>query len=437
MDCFQFNLARVRLSLTIARAIACADPLFEVDASFVRGQISAPSHLGFSGAWLMEPHTLCTRGGAAAGFLVAVACAAALAYAHVAPHATLVVVPPDGRLVAQTACREQCDDQQRRRINVSLLQPPRPVIRWMIPSDVSFPPGAAAAPPIPLRGCPPRPALCRFADVFGEVLVITVPRRRAQWLRLSQQLSKHGIAHTLVHAVDGVASRAFRAAFAQTTGRNALGDPWRPTETALLSTHVDVLDYLLRSPFDNVLVLEDDALLLNDDRFAVEFDRQMRLVRPDWTQLYLGATIGHWGANPWGSGPEGFYLENPDAFAAMDASGAHAPFPVRLAYGAFAIAWRRSVAAELLAAHAEMSLVLDNNGTHVVAQRYPGRSLVFWPFLVAPDIRASELTGMDPGRREYFAGCKWNWSSFNMSGADAEAAPDFESLLVLGPSDRR
>lgn len=48
---------------------------------------------------------------------------------------------------------------------------------------------------------------------------------------------------------------------------------------------MQILEYLLRSPYQNVLVLEDDALLLAGDAFDIEFDRQMRLVRPDWTQV--------------------------------------------------------------------------------------------------------------------------------------------------------
>lgn len=296
----------------------------------------------------------------------------------------------------------------------------RPVVKWLHPADHEFP--AAGARAVNVSGCPPRPALCRFHHVFNEVLLVTLPRRRAKWLRLTQQLTKHGIAHTLVHAVDGRGSRAFANSFAQTGGKNGWSLPWKPTELALLSVQVDILDYLLRSPFDNVLVLEDDAILMNDDRFAAEFDRQMRLVRPDWTQLFLGATIDTW--------TDGVILQDGPAFRAMDASGDHAPFPVKTIYGTFAVAWRRSVAEEILREHTNMKLPLDNTGLHVVAQRYPGRTLVFWPFLIVPDVRTTDMQTMDQAKQESYSRCRWDWPKYNMTPADASPAAAPLSVLV-------
>ena len=288
----------------------------------------------------------------------------------------------------------------------------RPVVKWLYPADATFPPGARVA---NLTGCPARPARCQFGDVFNQVLVVTLPRRRAKWLRLTQQLTKHGIAHTLVHAVDGRGSRAFLNSFAQTGRTNGWSLPWKSTELALLTVQVDILDYLARSPFDNVLVLEDDALLLNDDRFAFEFDRQMRLVRPDWTQLFLGATIDNWS--------DGVILEDGPAFRAMDAAPAsHAPFPVKTIYGTFAVAWRRSVAEDILREHANMKLPLDNRGLHVVAQQYPGRTLVFWPFLIAPDVSTTDMQTMDAAKQASYARCRWDWKAFNMTPADTSPA---------------
>ena len=298
------------------------------------------------------------------------------------------------------------------------------VQRWIWPGQVWWP-AAAADGSTTRHACPPPPtrrggALCRLPHVFSEVLVLTLPRRRNRWLRLSQQLRKHGVPHTLVHGYDGK-SRAWRLLHAATGGLDSGGRLWQATELAVYATHVDVLDYLRRSPHAALLLLEDDAQLLNDDAFAAEFDRQMRQLPRRWEQLYLGASIRRWDAST---------LVNPTAVAQQIRAGGHRPFGLKKAFGAFAIGWVRRAAAPLLQSLARRPLPLDRLATAHLAAVRPRATFAFWPFLVIPDVSDSDLrSATKVAQRRRYANTRWRWEAHNHSAPDV-AAP--LPLAIMG-----
>ena len=286
-------------------------------------------------------------------------------------------------------------------------------VTWMFPGDVRFPENA---PTRALPGCPPPPDLCRFHHVFSEVLVISAPWRLLQWLRLSQQLSKHNISHSMVHAYWGSHvgfARLFEEAGPMEGSR---GQPVRAGQVALLTTMLEVLSYIARSPHESVLLLEDDALLPNDDVFDAEFDRQIRLVPPDWKQLYLGLSNLDWNGD--------WCLRDPAAFQEMERTGRRRPFAVNRAWGMFAVAFTRSAAGEMLAEQLRrpegLRLALDEPGQHHISTKYPGKTWSFWPFFVLPDLRNSTLRDNQPQMSLEAQGWRWrfNYSSVNLTGVD-------------------
>lgn len=91
-------------------------------------------------------------------------------------------------------------------------------------------------------GCPPKPELCRFHHVFSEVLIVSSPKRRSKWLRLSQQLRKRGIEHSIVHGYEGHSpsfTRIFQAG-GDKLMKNGWSLRWKVTELALLASQIEV-----------------------------------------------------------------------------------------------------------------------------------------------------------------------------------------------------
>lgn len=134
-------------------------------------------------------------------------------------------------------------------------------------------------------------------------------------------------------------------------------------------------------------------------------------LREPRSQLFLGATIDSWTDNR--------ILWDNAAFWAMERSKDLRPFPVRTIYGTFAVAWHRSVAQRIIDLHTNMNLPLDNMGMHRVAQEQAERSLVFWPFLIAPDTRETTMQTMDAAKKASYARCRWNFSEFDLSETDS------------------
>lgn len=123
-------------------------------------------------------------------------------------------------------------------------------------------------------------------------------------------------------------------------------------------------------------------------------------------------------------------LSNHAAVEEMQRSGDRRPFPLRSAFGAFAVAWHRSVAKRMLELHVSMNVALDSSAMHAVAQEAPGQTLVFWPYLMAPDLRDSSLRAVDDeGFRRFHARCRWNFSAHDMSELDSSGP---WPLSVLG-----
>ena len=300
-------------------------------------------------------------------------------------------------------------------------------ISWLIPAEFDFTSPSlgqlSSTPTVVSRGCPTdENVLCEVPHVFAEVVIITLPRRRAKWQRLSTQLIAHNIPHKLVHAYDGY-STAFQnlyKRFMTPSQQKQVGKKLAPTEIALMMTHLDLLDYFRRSPHETILVFEDDALLHKN--FSVEFSRQMRLVQkiqPDWKQLLLGATIPSTNMKPgnesWLWSPEGFNVNRHQQHLPG------VPFSIKSAWGAFAVAWHRSAVDEMIELQASFSQPLDNWAQPKIAKGYPNRTLVFSPYLVIPDTRTSDLrpgTSNNKGVKLFFQDCGFDIEPYHHDEAN-------------------
>jgi hypothetical protein len=230
-------------------------------------------------------------------------------------------------------------------------------------------------------GCPPRSLgqLCRVNHLFAHVFVLTLPRRRERWLRLSRQLWRLGISHTLLHGYDGQAA-ALAAMWAAGSAR-LQGTPARPMsadDVATFASHLDVLAFTASLPAASggVLLLADTAVLLDDEAFERQFDAQARLLPRAWKQLFLGGTL---------RSTDRASLADPRGFAAQLARGVAKPVPAYHVKGTYAVGWRPAGAATLLRFLADHPSKLDRAATSFLAEAFPGHTLVFFPVLAIPD----------------------------------------------------
>ena len=138
---------------------------------------------------------------------------------------------------------------------------------------------------------------CTLNDVFDEIIVLSLPRRKLEATRIRNQLRELGVRHTLVHAFDK------RSASMQALAQNVLSVQQKAGVLALYKTQLAVFDYIQRSPFERFLILEDDVLLRRD--FPAAFDAGIRHIPTDWRILFLGANVrssarsAQWAAGGW------------------------------------------------------------------------------------------------------------------------------------------
>lgn len=295
-----------------------------------------------------------------------------------------------------------------------------PIVSWLFPGDVQF----TGLSHQPLPGCPPLPLLCRFDHVFNDVLVVSAPWRTEKWLRLSQQLARRNITHSIVHAYWGTSlgfSTLFKHLRRQKKGE---GRRLNAGEVALTATWLEILSYLDRSPYENVLILDDDALLLTEEQFDLEFDRQMRLIPPDWKVLYLGMSITDWISDA--------FLLNVSEFNNLKRTH-NQPLLLRKAWGQFAIALHRTAAADALSKQLAdpFTRPFDDEGLPYACSKHAGKCMSFWPFLILPDLRSSALRVAKNGSLETL-GKPWNfnYSSVDLSDVDTSIPSPLPVLRV-------
>ena len=260
-----------------------------------------------------------------------------------------------------------------------------PALPWEPVSSLPDANFSAHRPPAP--GCPPPPALCRLEHVFDEILVLSLPRFAARASRVVAQLRALGAPFTLIHAHD-----------ARVVGAVAASADLRPGEFALRLTHVAVLEHVQRSPFRNVLLVEDDATIASD--FPRAFDALARALPPDWRFLTLGQTLVPIDGRP-ACAPVGFPL-------ALVLSGCTRHF-----WGSFAVALERESAGLVLRELLASGKPIDTEPYKAVRRAFPARSFLAWPPLVAMD--------------------KYEASSLNNSGA----FPPADWMLHNGVEPRR
>ena len=116
-------------------------------------------------------------------------------------------------------------------------------------------------------------------------------------MRIRNQLRALGARYTLVHAFDK------RSASMQALSENVLSTQRKAGVLALYKTQLAVFDYIVASPFERFLILEDDVLLHRN--FPVAFDAGIRRIPTDWRVLFLGANTrtntrnSTWAAGGW------------------------------------------------------------------------------------------------------------------------------------------
>lgn len=106
-------------------------------------------------------------------------------------------------------------------------------------------------------------------DFFDKVYVINLDRRADRLDTISNSLNSLGIAFEKFKAVDGIESGLSGIQGCATSHRNVIQDA-------------------ISNGYENILVLEDDALFLNG--FAEEFSKHINRIPDNWDMVYLGAS---------------------------------------------------------------------------------------------------------------------------------------------------
>ena len=143
----------------------------------------------------------------------------------------------------------------------------------------------------------------RINDFFDKVVVINLDRRTDRMEKLDTQLQELGIQYERFSAIDG---------------KNLEIDPI----VAGNQSHLKVLQKYLQQ---RVLILEDDALFVND--FQAKFDEAIQHLPADWDILYLGALVDpktgkliktndHWSKQIVSTGAQA-YCVNPNKMAVV------------------------------------------------------------------------------------------------------------------------
>jgi hypothetical protein len=274
------------------------------------------------------------------------------------------------------------------------------------------------------KGCPPPPALCRMSDVFDEIVVLSLPRRAAQFKRLSSQLRALGETFTLVNGYD-IRTRAVSSMWERFTRR---GDGYDTVgEFAVGLGWLSILEHVVASGAQHVVVFEDDAVFHSN--FPVEFDRRIRQLPPDWAIFYLGATqINLWNGEQvkW---PEG--VDVPELYRPL------------YTWGAFAVAFNAETAVSMLEMQAQLTCRIDICTLPGELRRNRDRNVNFaaYPHIVVADVRYSDLRAAGD-IKEYAAGCRWNLAMFDFDngytggdgsgGAGVDGAGDVDGRRRLG-----
>lgn len=234
----------------------------------------------------------------------------------------------------------------------SVAAAPLPWIPATALIDVNF---SAHRPPA--TGCPPPPDLCRLEHVFDEIVVIGLPRYAWRAARITGQLAALDTPVTLVYAFD---TRVIGP---------AANSRLRPAEFALWLTHVAIFQYVAKSPFRHVFLIEDDATLASD--FPSAFDAFARALPPDWRFLMLGQSLLCTGRRSCTSGL-------PSPVARIRAVRG------RL-YASFSVAFERAAAADVALANAASKDIIDRVPYEAVWAKWGNQSYFAWPPVVAMD----------------------------------------------------
>ena len=263
------------------------------------------------------------------------------------------------------------------------LSPIPPIIKWTTLDsllDVNFTERNFAT------GCPPLPALCRLDHMFDEILIMSLPRFHARYMRVISQLDEMNIPYTLVHARD--ARSPGSSEIVQTFFHD-----WRDHTGAIFSlflTQLAILDYAAKSPMRSVLMLEDDVIFRAD--FPVRFDKLARNLPDDWRVLWLGLNMEHgyslktdFQPINWSGGEKRGYTILPPP----DEQKGHAGF-----FGAFSVGFQREAAKLTVETMLRNRTVIDVDPYVKLLKTWPNTTFVASPPLAAMNISAeSTLRG--------------------------------------------
>jgi len=112
-------------------------------------------------------------------------------------------------------------------------------------------------------------------QVFDQVFVINLDRRKDRREHLKKELSRLDISYTRVSAVDG-----------EDEGVPDI-DGLTPGEVGCILSHKKVLEKIIEEKVRLPLILEDDIIF--EDKFNLRFENHFPQLPEDWSMYYLGA----------------------------------------------------------------------------------------------------------------------------------------------------
>jgi GR25 family glycosyltransferase involved in LPS biosynthesis len=225
-------------------------------------------------------------------------------------------------------------------------------------------------------------------NYFDKIYVINLERRVDRKYKIEQRLKKHQITnYKMFAATDGSKSQMYsyylrHKGFTDTPG--AFG---------ILSSAARVINDAVKSKYQRILILEDDAVFHTD--FDNQFNDRISQIPQDWKLLYFGTSMRrHRIADISQHNRKKHFLTSKGTIA-----------------GAFAIGIDASVFPDLLMDLNITNKPWDLGPLRTINLKYNNKCIVLYPYLILCDTRDSDIR-RNKSLQEKYHTCGWDVTKF-------------------------